>query len=108
MSTFEVILDESYLTLIVKGHSNFSLKGKDIVCAGISSIIYGGINALISTQLEKYFTYKIIEEPVNVTIKVDITNIKVKTILETMIIQLQTIADSFKNNLKQITKEKKV
>ena len=31
--------------LEVKGHSNFAPKGSDIVCAGVSAIVVGGINA---------------------------------------------------------------
>ena len=33
--------------LEVKGHSNFAPKGSDIVCAGVSAIVVGGINAII-------------------------------------------------------------
>lgn len=30
----------------VEGHSNFDQVGKDIVCAGISAVVFGSLNAL--------------------------------------------------------------
>ena len=33
-------------TLKVSGHANFANYGKDIVCAGVSAVVTGGINAL--------------------------------------------------------------
>ena len=32
--------------LLVSGHSEYASKGNDIVCAGISAILYAGINTL--------------------------------------------------------------
>ena len=33
-------------SLTVSGHANYDEYGKDIVCAGVSAIVTGGINAL--------------------------------------------------------------
>ena len=33
-------------TLTVSGHANYDKYGKDIVCAGVSAVVTGGINAL--------------------------------------------------------------
>jgi len=33
--------DDLFKFIIIKGHANFSTKGNDIVCAGISSIVEG-------------------------------------------------------------------
>ena len=38
--------DEYYTSLEVKGHAEFEDKGKDIICASVSSIIFGLMNAL--------------------------------------------------------------
>ena len=46
-------------SLEVSGHSNYDEKGKDIVCAGVSAIVVGGINALIKTLQEFKKSYKI-------------------------------------------------
>ena len=35
-------------SLTVSGHANFDKYGKDIVCAGVSAVVTGGINALES------------------------------------------------------------
>ena len=33
-------------SLTVSGHANYDKYGKDIVCAGVSAVVTGGINAL--------------------------------------------------------------
>ena len=35
-------------SLTVSGHANYDKYGKDIVCAGVSAVVTGGINALES------------------------------------------------------------
>ena len=35
-------------SLKVSGHSNYDEKGKDIVCAGVSAVVVGGINSLLN------------------------------------------------------------
>ena len=44
-------------TLIVSGHANYDKYGKDIVCAGLSAIVTGGINAIESEikNMPNYF-----------------------------------------------------
>ena len=38
--------DDVITSLEVSGHSNYAVKGSDIVCAGVSGIVVGGLNAL--------------------------------------------------------------
>ena len=38
--------NNKYSSLIVSGHSNYDEHGKDIVCAGVSAVVTGGLNAL--------------------------------------------------------------
>lgn len=35
-----------FISLISKGHANYAPSGEDIICAAVSAIILGGINAL--------------------------------------------------------------
>ena len=47
----KVVIEKNNSKIIsfeVSGHSNYDEKGKDIVCAGVSAIVVGGINALIN------------------------------------------------------------
>ena len=59
------------ISLTISGHSNYDEKGKDIVCAGVSAIVVGGLNSLLIEektaiyifsfiQYPKFFLYKII------------------------------------------------
>jgi len=41
------VFDGSSISLVeVKGHANSAPKGEDLVCAGVSAILLGGLNAL--------------------------------------------------------------
>lgn len=44
---------ESYRAITIEGHSNFAKKGSDIVCAGVSAIGVGGLNALNELTSQK-------------------------------------------------------
>ena len=39
--------DEIIKSVTTKGHANFAEYGKDIVCAGVSAIMVGGLNSII-------------------------------------------------------------
>lgn len=78
--------------LEIKGHAGYAEYGKDIVCAGVSSIV-GGINAL-----ERPEAFRIVCEDGNVEIE-KINNIPKhdSIVLSTMITQLKTVAESYGN-----------
>ena len=83
-------------TLIVSGHANYDKYGKDIVCAGVSAIVTGGINA-IESEIKNV---EIINEENKLGIKVINNNEKIQIILNTMLIQLETIENSYKKYIK--------
>ena len=37
-------IDQKIQQIEISGHANFDRHGKDIVCAGVSAIVYGSIN----------------------------------------------------------------
>jgi len=39
-------IDQKFASLHVSGHANQDVYGKDIVCAAVSAVLVGGINAL--------------------------------------------------------------
>lgn len=86
-------------SLTVSGHANYDQYGKDIVCAGVSAVVTGGINALES-EIE---SIKIINEDNKLGVEVINSNEKIQTILNTILIQLKTIENSYKKYIK-ITK----
>ena len=80
-------------SILVSGHAEYDIKGKDIVCAGVSSIVIGGFNAL--AEKSKDVKFLVNDNISRVEIKKE--NSDVQVILETMIIQLKTIQESYKN-----------
>lgn len=83
-------------SLTVSGHANYDEYGKDIVCAGVSAIVTGGINAL-EPHLKNI---EIINESNKLGVVVIESNEVIQVILNTMLIQLETIENSYKKYIK--------
>lgn len=77
----------------IKGHALSGKYNEDIVCAGISSIVFGIINAL--EELTNYDTNYIIFEEDMIKVPYLSEDKEVQLICEVMIVQLQTIAESY-------------
>ena len=90
--------NNKYSSLIVSGHSNYDEHGKDIVCAGVSAIVTGGLNALINENKMK-ISYKVNDGYVNVDV-LDIMDEKLQLIMDVIIVQLKTIEESYKKYVK--------
>ena len=86
-------------SLTVSGHANYDKYGKDIVCAGVSAVVTGGINALES----EIDNIKVINEDNKLGVEIINSNDKIQIILNTILEQLQTIENSYKKYIK-ITK----
>ena len=86
-------------SLTVSGHANYDKYGKDIVCAGVSAVVTGGINALE----EQVNNIEIINEDNKLGVKVINSNEYIQIVLNTILIQLETIERSYKKYIK-ITK----
>ena len=83
-------------SLTVSGHANYDEYGKDIVCAGVSAVVTGGINALES----ELANIKIVNEENKLGVVVIENNEVIQVILNTMLIQLETIENSYKKYIK--------
>ncbi len=84
--------------IIIDGHSNYDEYGKDIVCSAVSAITIGTINALIKL-VNKNTVYA--KDDGYALIKFEKDNSS-QIIAQTMIIQLKSIEDSYKEFLKII------
>ena len=85
-------IDESsqkITSIEVKGHSNKDTYGKDLVCAAVSAVITGGMNALNN----KEFTL-VLEEGYSLIESHQIPNDTDAVVLRTIQIQLQTISEA--------------
>lgn len=93
-------VDGKIRELSVEGHSNFAKLGKDIVCAGVSSIVIGGANAISQPECYTFKEkdgYFLIHE-IATTSESDYQTLKV------MVIQLKTIAEAYPDNVTIIEK----
>lgn len=82
----------------VSGHANYAEVGKDIICSGVSAIVFGTLNAI--DEVDKFDINK---DEKTATISIDV-NSRIqyhdKIVLETMIIQLQTIQNNYPQYIK--------
>ena len=85
-------------SLTVSGHANYDKYGKDIVCAGVSAVVTGGLNAL-TNENKKSISCRVNDGYVNVDV-LDITNDNLQLIMNVIIIQLRTIEESYKKYVK--------
>lgn len=85
--------------LEIKGHANFAEYGKDLVCAGVSAIGVGGLNALASLK-DKSIELQMSDG--HILIRNASNNEEAQVILNTLIIQLQTVKEIQKDYIKII------
>jgi len=90
--------NNKYSSLIVSGHSNYDEHGKDIVCAGVSAIVVGGLNALTIENKKKIFA-KVDDGYVNIDV-LDLNDDKLQIIMDVIVIQLRSIEESYKKYIK--------
>lgn len=85
----------------VSGHSDYAVKGKDIVCAGVSAITIGTLNAI--HQITGKIPVHKIEDEGYVSIKF-LKNEQQQMIAQICIIQLESIAESYPKYVKILKK----
>ena len=88
--------------IIITGHANYDLYGKDIVCASVSSIVITSINACLRIEA-KSLAY--VEEKDKLTIDIISDNNNILLIIENMIQMLEELALTYKKNIKVIKED---
>ena len=83
---------QKIISIEVKGHANKAPYGKDLVCAAVSAIMTGGMNAL----KDKEYDFKLDEGHAYVK-ALDIPSDYDAVVLTTMQVQLQTIEEAEKD-----------
>lgn len=85
-----VYVDGNFSSLSIHGHGGEEY-GKDIYCAGVSSCLYGALNAL---NYAENYTYEL--ESGYGVVKAKVKSVlHDEIVLETLITQLSTIANSY-------------
>jgi len=92
--------DGKIVYLSVLGHANYDEKGKDIVCSAVSAVTVGGINALKNPEA---FNLKVESGEVEISL-LGRANEYDYQVLETMLIQLKSIAETNSKYIKVIEK----
>ena len=90
------VKDDEYLSLEVSGHAEYDESGKDLICASVSSIVFGLMNALDALKQDveiKQLTNKI------TIINHSSSNI-VQDYLQLTMMQLKTIEESYGDFIK--------
>lgn len=88
------VKDGRLIHLLANGHGGLEY-GKDVICAGVSACLIGALNALEHSE-----NFHIDVQPG----KAEVQEIKEadrhdRIVLETLIVQLKTIADSYPQNV---------
>lgn len=94
--------DTKIISLEISGHSNYDEKGKDIVCAGVSAVVVGGINCLVN-ESKNDIKYECKEGYSYIFVK-KIDNENIQRILDVITTQLYTIEESYPKFVKIIEK----
>ncbi len=86
--------NENIISVIVSGHAQYADSGKDVVCAGVSSVAVGLLNAL-DMLAQDSCNLELHENKVVISVK-EIED-KSQMILKVGLIQLETIQTSYQN-----------
>jgi uncharacterized protein YsxB (DUF464 family) len=81
----------------ISGHAGYGVKGNDIVCASVSSIVITSLNAIIRMD-ENAISYKQDEGFIEVNILKHEKNIDI--LIENMISMLEELENDYKENIK--------
>lgn len=88
--------DGKVKSLSLKGHANYDVSGKDIVCASVSSIAITTINAIISLEEEAIY-YE--ERGSALIIKINNDNPIALKLIDNMIRMLKEIEEDYPKNI---------
>ena len=82
--------------LTIQGHANYDEKGKDIVCAAVSSIVITSVNGIMRLQKES-IDFQETDAEINIKIKKqdEIT----KTLIFNMFVLLDELANQYPKNI---------
>lgn len=94
--------NNSIVSIEMNGHSGYAENGKDIVCAGVSSLVYAAINSFDSIEEQRIS----LDDGM---LKLNLRGKKVsdhdQIVLEVMVNGFTMIASQYKKNVKIIKKE---
>lgn len=84
------VVDDKISTLIVSGHAGYDVRGKDLVCAAVSGITFGLLNAADALLPSARCT--VLDN--RIEIRIDDPNERTELVMRTGLIQLKTVEES--------------
>lgn len=90
-------IDKCISDVRVTGHANYAKYNHDIVCAGVSAIVIGAINA-ISIDYKENLLIEVLEGDIHINVLKKVQ--RLNTMLNMMYIQLQSIEETYPKNIK--------
>lgn len=88
--------DDKFISMTVTGHAEFADIGEDIVCAGVSSIVFGALNGFEEIASEKF---DIVVSDHLITVNVIDSSCVTDKLLSFVHLQLQTIEKQYSDNI---------
>lgn len=89
--------DKRIVSFAIEGHAKFRNPGKDIICAGVSAVSVGTVNAIeelagieLPASMKNGWLQSDIPQQTNASV-----NERIQLLLESMIVMLNTIASSY-------------
>ncbi|CAH1204225.1 hypothetical protein PAECIP111893_02193 [Paenibacillus plantiphilus] len=89
--------DSRIVSFAIEGHAKFANPGKDIICAGVSAVSVGTVNAIeklagleLPASMKSGWLQSEVPEQAD-----ELVNERVQLLLESMIVMLETIAASY-------------
>jgi len=89
--------DNRIVSFRVDGHANYAERGRDIVCAGVSAITVGTVNALealLGVVPDSRMANGFLQAAIPVELAPERQS-QVQLLLESMVVMLQSIEDSY-------------
>lgn len=99
---------DKIVSLTVDGHANYAEQGSDIVCAGVSAVVIGGINAIDSLDEKVVFDISANEDITgHITYRSIESTYEEQLLLKSIIISLKSIEENYSEFIKIETREVK-
>ncbi|QWQ38235.1 ribosomal-processing cysteine protease Prp [Gemella sp. zg-570] len=100
--------EDRILEISVDGHANYAKQGWDIVCAGVSAVVIGGINAIDELDDKVVFDVSANEDTTGyITYRSIKPTYEEQLLLKSMVISLQSIEENYSKYISIETREVK-
>ncbi len=87
---------DEIIEMLIQGHANYEEKGKDIVCAAVSSIVITSVNGIMRLKKDSLDFH---ETDAEINIKIKQQDEITKTLIFNMFVLLDELANQYPQNI---------